>query len=404
MKHGTIRFNKISQLGGWYSAASRLGHNYRTKDVVNADKAYTPFNEVIIGDSPSEVIEDIRAHLDTVTDKIRGDAILAIEVLCTLTPDCFTKPDKPDGWDAEEGEWLPDWKEMTREEVEGYIKDSINYIVSLYGEKNVVSLVVHRDEGSPAKIPHVHAIIVPLSEKEKSVKRVREYVKYVSPDGTEKTKRIYEDSPEKVLKVSLNAQTLIGGRKLLHDRQTDFYEKVSKKYGLERGKDMYQRYSEAIDHGIGIGKAYEIAFGYQTKAQDILKQTLEDRAVFEDSYNVWLDEVKVKTAELDEWADKLEKRESDLAQREKQIENEKKTILKQREMLQTTYDTLKKEHPKGDFLVAEQLGKVFHGVPKDRLAWCWEGASIRAEQVRNEVMKAYAKSETRGNSKGTGRV
>ncbi|GGX72775.1 hypothetical protein GCM10007385_46960 [Tateyamaria omphalii] len=101
-------------------------------------------------------------------------------------------------------EVLADWhyrapekiQSMSREDLDDYFKDALDWIKDRHGEENVLSAVVHRDETTP----HMSAMIIPLDERSK-----------------------------------LNARSFVGNKKALSDLQSDFAEKVSELYGLRRG-------------------------------------------------------------------------------------------------------------------------------------------------------------------------
>lgn len=78
-----------------------------------------------------------------------------------------------------------------------YLKDCYEWLCDKFGKDNIIADKVHLDE----KTPHLHAIIVPLTE-----------------DGR------------------LSCKEVIGGPKQLQQLQNSFYEEVSRKYGLERGE------------------------------------------------------------------------------------------------------------------------------------------------------------------------
>ena len=82
-----------------------------------------------------------------------------------------------------------------------FFSDCYKFFAERYGEENIIAAVVHNDETSP----HMHLNLMPVTE-----------------DGRLCSKQLF-DKPQ------------------LHKLQTDFYEEVGKKYGLERGKEGSQR-------------------------------------------------------------------------------------------------------------------------------------------------------------------
>ena len=82
-----------------------------------------------------------------------------------------------------------------------FFSDCTKFFTERYGEKNIISAVVHLDETTP----HLHLNLMP-----------------VTTDGRLCSKQLF-DKPQ------------------LQKLQTDFYEEVGKKYGLQRGKEGSQR-------------------------------------------------------------------------------------------------------------------------------------------------------------------
>ena len=85
---------------------------------------------------------------------------------------------------------------ITAEQQKQFFADCTDFFSERYGKENVVSAVVHLDESTP----HLHFNLMPVT------------------DGRLCAKVLFD-------------------RTALRDLQTDFYEAVGKKYGLERGKE-----------------------------------------------------------------------------------------------------------------------------------------------------------------------
>ena len=85
---------------------------------------------------------------------------------------------------------------ITAEQQKQFFADCTDFFSERYGKENVVSAVVHLDESTP----HLHLNLMPVT------------------DGRLCAKKLFD-------------------RTALRDLQTDFYETVGKKYGLERGKE-----------------------------------------------------------------------------------------------------------------------------------------------------------------------
>lgn len=153
--------------------AGSLQHAFRERPTANADGSV---DNVILkgGQSVDEVNKDIQARTP---EKYRKDAVRVIEVMITASPEAFER----------HGGKMPDQAK--------YFQDSLEWLEDHFGADNVVSAQIHLDETTP----HLSVYIVP------------------NVDG------------------KLNAKEFLGGRQKLSAMQTDFAEKVGKKYGLERG-------------------------------------------------------------------------------------------------------------------------------------------------------------------------
>lgn len=172
MSFAILRTAKL-KTGGNISGS--LQHAFRERPTANADKAV---DNVVIkgGNSVDEVNQDIQARTP---DKYRKDAVRVVEVMITASPEAFERFGK--------GGQLGDQDQ--------YFQDSLEWLEDHFGKDNVVSAQIHLDETTP----HLSVYIVP------------------NVDG------------------KLNAKEFLGGRQKLSAMQTDFAEKVGKKYGLERG-------------------------------------------------------------------------------------------------------------------------------------------------------------------------
>ena len=135
----------------------------------------------------ADIEKELHAHG---IDKWRKDAVTFIDGLYTASPDFF-QDKKP-------------------EEIEKYFKDCLEFHKKTYGD-HVINAVVHLDEATP----HMHVISVPIVEKSEIDEKLG------VPKPTE---------------YRLSAKILMGGLKDYYKRQDEFYEDVTKGYGLERGE------------------------------------------------------------------------------------------------------------------------------------------------------------------------
>ena len=150
-----------------------LTHAFREQETPNADPERTPENSHIGAENVQEALERFNARLP---DKVRKNAVLAIEYLITASPE--------------------DLHGKTRQQQDAYFDDALNFLRQKHGAENVVYAGVHRDEMTP----HMYAYAVPL-------------------DGRGK----------------LNCRAFLGGAKALSELQTQFAHEVGQQHGLQRG-------------------------------------------------------------------------------------------------------------------------------------------------------------------------
>ena len=124
--------------------------------------------------SYATLAEAMKRFKDLLPEKRRKDATLAVEIVITASPHSF----------------------KDKKQESSYLMDGLKWLEKrMGGNKNTLSLDVHWDEATG----HLHHIFIPLKNGR------------------------------------LNAKGYIGGPAELRKLQDDFYNDVSKKYGLERG-------------------------------------------------------------------------------------------------------------------------------------------------------------------------
>lgn len=181
--YAVIRMEK--RKGAAISAIEK--HNNRTTEILadgtekqwaeNADPNLKEDNISIKKYEDLNLNQSINKHLQECGIlKTRKDAVKAVEILCTASPEFFN------------GNELDD-KTMA------FCKQANNFINERYGKANVMSVDIHMDE----KTPHLHFVIVPITKDNK-----------------------------------LSAKTVCGNRKDYQKLQDDFSEKM-KNLGLKRG-------------------------------------------------------------------------------------------------------------------------------------------------------------------------
>jgi len=172
-----MRMAKIKDSG---SVVRSLQHNTRERMPANADPGRSEQNFNFGG----TVSESMARFSGKLPGKIRSNAVMAVELVMTASPD-----------------FNGDWK--------GYLKGCDEWAMGLFGAENLVHIAHHFDESTP----HAHLVFTPLK------------------DG------------------KLNANHFIGGsRDRMVELQEDFYEKVGKRFDLERGQSKSETKARHTPH------------------------------------------------------------------------------------------------------------------------------------------------------------
>lgn len=155
---------------------------------------------------PPTYMEFINARIATLTlkRKLRSDAVYMNSFVLTSDSEFFNS--------------LPSAVEKE------FFMDCVKFFAEKYGAENIISAVVHKDETTP----HLHLNLVPIV------------------NGKLCSKDLYD-------------------RKKLSELQTEFYEKVGKKWGLERGKFK----SGAKHINVAEYKAQKIVAEAERQAEEI---------------------------------------------------------------------------------------------------------------------------------------
>lgn len=172
MPYAILRTAKLTSLG---SVGGSAQHNFRERDTPNADPERTALNRTSGAQSSKELVAGVKARLAT-QDKVRKNAVLAVEYFVGASPEWFSQAD-------------PKQREAYFDQAEKWLKER-------HGAENVIAVTRQYDETSP----HVCAYVVPIDPKGK-----------------------------------LNCSHFLDGREKLTQMQTDFADKVGRQFGLERG-------------------------------------------------------------------------------------------------------------------------------------------------------------------------
>lgn len=172
------------------NVAGSISHALRDRETPNADPNVENWTNLNVkgedGKShiPENAFDQAMARFrKTLPKKIGKGRVPCVELMMTVSPEVMTRPDF---------------------KITSYLNDCDQWAEETFGKENVFLKIHHKDE----KTPHSSIFIVP-----KVIKKYK--------DG----------HTEEVLA----AKQWLGGREKLSKLQDDFYEKVGKKYGLERG-------------------------------------------------------------------------------------------------------------------------------------------------------------------------
>lgn len=161
-------------------------HNLRETHSRNVDKKKTKDNKFYVGSPKMDSIAVMEEHLKK-CPKYRKDANINIKLVLSASPEFF--------------------QNSTKKQVEEWEKDTQKWIEDTFGKDNLIYSVVHNDE----KTKHFHVSFTPIA-----------------PDG-KLNSGYWFDGPAKLKK--------------LHDS----YNKITKKYGLRRGKPLVKPTQTELD-------------------------------------------------------------------------------------------------------------------------------------------------------------
>jgi hypothetical protein len=147
MPYAVARIAKLKQ--------SNLGgsgmHVSRSRDTPNADLSKLKDNQTLIHnndlDLPLSEVVHTKIHSVEQRRKIRLDAVYAVEILLTASPEYF-RPNDPSKYGDYQADRLDSW-----------VKASQDWLQREYGDK-IIRAELHLDEATP----HIHAYLVPTDE------------------------------------------------------------------------------------------------------------------------------------------------------------------------------------------------------------------------------------------------
>ena len=134
MAFAIMRAKKLKTMA---NVTASLNHCYRERETMNADVERTPDNEHRAAESTVDAVTKLKTILPS---KRRKDAVLAIEYVLTASP-----------------EW---WVTASGAEQQQFFDASEKWLADKYGQQNIITATIHRDEISP----HLSAFVAPVTQ------------------------------------------------------------------------------------------------------------------------------------------------------------------------------------------------------------------------------------------------
>ena len=261
-----LRVEKLKSAG---KVAQALRHNLREAEkatMPHVDHAQTKENTVFGVPTTEAGLDRWRELVARLDRKPRSDAVSALQYIVSASPGS-----------------------LDDEKRNAYLKDALHWIQKRHGKQNVLSATIHRDEASQA---HLQVIVVPVHRSPK-----HGYV--------------------------LSAKTWTGGSARLAAMQTDFAERVGRRYHLDRGakgsrakhktiKKFYAELSSVIEAARRENpKAWDFIYEKETRPMP-LKERVEhlvavnyrlrqERDTANNELDQWRSSYKALSGELVRW-------------------------------------------------------------------------------------------------------
>ncbi|HLK97225.1 MAG TPA: MobV family relaxase [Hymenobacter sp.] len=144
MPYAVLRVAKIKTQA---HALAATAHNYRQKAVPNAELDEARPNREYLNREEKDYWSLAEARIQEAgVKRVRSDSVRAMEVILTGSPEGFVRDKEGRAADYSKSKWA---------------QDNLNFLQKQFGKENVVSFTLHQDE----KTPHIHAVVVPITEK-----------------------------------------------------------------------------------------------------------------------------------------------------------------------------------------------------------------------------------------------
>lgn len=248
MSSAIMRFKKLhtgEEIG------HALGHNKRLRNVKNADKDRKGLNtSVMYVENVQKHIKELdKLHKKTTGKKARKDAVRVIEVLMTSDKEFFER--------------VPDSE---------YFETCRNWLVDIFGEENILSMDIHRDE----RTPHAHFLVTPVRDNQYSCKKII--------NGRNAVRGLQNSFYDSVKHFGLERGELVEYTKAKHQSSLQFAEDVQK--GKESVYQMNER--ERDNYATYGAMAKEEIKELQEKNKELQKENLflrEERNRYKEAYD-----------------------------------------------------------------------------------------------------------------------
>ncbi len=314
-------------------------HIERDHHPSNADETRKHLNKELI-DFPAEVsnrTEAIRHRIKTsgIKRQVGKNQVQALRLIFSTSPEDMERI-------RQEGK-LDEW-----------CKDSIDWAKKEFGEKNVVSAVLHDDE----KTPHIHVTVVPIVTGER--RKVKN--KQLKEDPTKRKYRKKDVNAPR-----LCADDVITKAKLIHYQ--DSYAEAMVKYGLERGvrgsearhMSTPQYYRDLALKNKELEKSIELKESLRIQAEQNLNQV---------KGQLKTEELKNKVADVGSnimdgigsmiGTSKVKKQQQEI----ETLKSDKELLIKEVHHLKQNIDTMQKEHNSIMDKLKQELKKIYDVFPK----------------------------------------
>jgi len=220
---------RIGKIVGRKSVRDALKHNHRElkNDKSNIDPTRTHLNQAGKNfETYAKCKDKFEKNMSTV--KVQTDAVMLHELVVTMSPE--------------------QTENMSAKQIEDYFVEAVNWGVKMHGGiNNLVGWHIHHDE----KTPHVHALFTPIVKDDKGKlklasrrllgnievrrKPTEQELKQNSQDIESAIRDKSRKIPKSLVADKNNVFVITRSAQRMSDYQTDFFEKVGKKHGLDRG-------------------------------------------------------------------------------------------------------------------------------------------------------------------------